>query len=65
MRAFADSGLRIVDLSADFRLPDPAAYRTWYGAEHSAPDLLPQFVYGLCEVKRDALRGARFIANPG
>jgi N-acetyl-gamma-glutamyl-phosphate reductase len=65
VRAFAAAGARIVDLSADFRLPDPAAYRTWYGAEHTAPDLLPHFVYGLCEVNREALRGARFIANPG
>ncbi|MBK8047913.1 MAG: N-acetyl-gamma-glutamyl-phosphate reductase [Anaerolineales bacterium] len=62
---FAASGVRVIDLSADFRLPDPVVYARWYGKTHTAPELLPHFVYGLCEVNRDALRGAQLIANPG
>jgi N-acetyl-gamma-glutamyl-phosphate reductase len=57
--------VRVIDLSADFRLPSVDAYRRWYGAEHAAPELLPQVVYGLCEVNREQIRGARLIANPG
>jgi len=64
-RRFAEAGLRVIDLSADFRLETADAYRKWYSAEHSAPELLPEFVYGLCEVNREHLRGARLIANPG
>lgn len=55
----------IVDLAADFRLRDAALYPTWYGEEHSAPDLLGAFVYGLPELHREELRGARLIAAPG
>jgi N-acetyl-gamma-glutamyl-phosphate reductase len=55
----------VIDLAADFRLPDPADYRRWYGHDHGAPDLLGEFVYGLPELHRDALRGARAIAVPG
>jgi N-acetyl-gamma-glutamyl-phosphate reductase len=65
MRRFAATGVRVIDLSADFRLPSVDAYRRWYGAEHAAPELLPQVVYGLCEVNREQIRGARLIANPG
>ena len=57
--------LKIVDLSADFRLSDIAAYATWYGHEHHAPDLQKEAVYGLTEIKRDAVRKARLVANPG
>ncbi|PCI36320.1 MAG: N-acetyl-gamma-glutamyl-phosphate reductase [Elusimicrobia bacterium] len=57
--------LKIIDLSADFRLQDAALYPAWYGREHTASDLLPQFVYGLTEVNHDAVAGAQFIANPG
>ncbi len=57
--------MRVVDLSADFRLPDAAAYKKWYGKEHTAPELLASFVYGLCEVNRSQIRGAQLIANPG
>ena len=64
-RRFAAAGVRVIDLSADFRLSDPAAYRRWYGKEHSAPEMLSQFVYGLCEVNRAQIRGAQLIANPG
>ena len=62
---FIAAGVMVIDLSADFRLADAAGYRRWYGKEHSAPELLDDFVYGLCEVNREQLRGARRIANPG
>ncbi len=57
-------GMRVVDLSADFRLADLAAYESWYGA-HPRPDLLPQAVYGLTEMHRDRIAGAQIVANPG
>jgi N-acetyl-gamma-glutamyl-phosphate reductase len=57
--------LKIVDLSADFRLSNIADYATWYGHEHHAPDLQKEAVYGLTEIKRDAVRKARLVANPG
>ena len=62
---FAAAGLQVIDLSADFRLPDAAAYQHWYGAKHHAPELVPQFVYGLAEIYREQLREARLIAVPG
>jgi N-acetyl-gamma-glutamyl-phosphate reductase len=55
----------LVDLSGDLRLPDAAAYRAWYGHDHPAPELLGQAVYGLTEVNRERLRGARLVSNPG
>jgi N-acetyl-gamma-glutamyl-phosphate reductase len=55
----------IVDLSADFRLKDPAAYDRWYGMAHPAPELLAQFAYGLPELFRPGLAGATLIAAPG
>jgi N-acetyl-gamma-glutamyl-phosphate reductase len=55
----------VLDLSADFRLKDPAAYAQWYGAEHSAPELLADFAYGLPELFRDELVGASGVAVPG
>ncbi|OPZ61022.1 MAG: N-acetyl-gamma-glutamyl-phosphate reductase [Deltaproteobacteria bacterium ADurb.Bin510] len=58
------ASVRIIDLSADFRLRDAATYASWY-QEHSAPDLLGQAVYGLCEVYRAQIKSARLIANPG
>ena len=57
--------LKIVDLSADFRLADPAQYAEWYGHQHRAVDLQGEAVYGLSELKREAIRGARLVANPG
>src|ERR1700722_15245825 len=57
--------IKIVDLSADFRLADTAAYAHWYGHEHLAPELQKEAVYGLTEVHRDRIRGARLVANPG
>jgi N-acetyl-gamma-glutamyl-phosphate reductase len=65
VRAFQATGVRVVDLSADFRLTDAAAYERWYGVPHTALDLLPHFVYGLCEINRTQLKQARLIANPG
>ena len=57
-------GVRVVDLSADFRLRDPAVYGRWY-REHEAPELLDEAVYGLPELYRDEIRGASLVANPG
>jgi len=57
--------LKVVDLSADFRLADPAAYAKWYGHEHQALELQGEAVYGLTEVHRDRIKGARLVANPG
>jgi N-acetyl-gamma-glutamyl-phosphate reductase len=57
--------LRIVDLSADFRLRDPAEYEKWYGQPHAAQDLQQEAVYGLTEFYRDEIRGARLVAGTG
>lgn len=57
--------LKVVDLSADFRLRDPAAYAKWYGKPHAAPDLQRQAVYGLTEFYRDQIRAARLVAGTG
>jgi N-acetyl-gamma-glutamyl-phosphate reductase len=59
-----ERGVRVVDLSADFRLHDLASYERWYG-EHGAPALLGDAVYGLPELHRDAIAGADLVANPG
>jgi N-acetyl-gamma-glutamyl-phosphate reductase len=56
---------KVVDLSADFRLADTAAYARWYGHEHHAPELQKEAVYGLVEVYRDRIKTARLVANPG
>ena len=55
----------IVDLSADFRLRDPAAYEAWYGKPHAAPEWLEKFTYGLAELHRDDLRSAKYISGVG
>ena len=55
----------ILDLGSDFRLKDPSLYPEWYGAEHTMPELLEKFVYGLPELYRKDLKGARGIAVPG
>jgi N-acetyl-gamma-glutamyl-phosphate reductase len=60
-----DVGARVIDLSADFRLHDAAAYKKWYGLDHHAPDLLPQAVYGLPEIHREQIKQSNLIANPG
>ena len=56
---------KIVDLSADFRLEDPDVYKHWYRAEHTAPHLLDEAVYGMPELNRMAIETARLVANPG
>jgi N-acetyl-gamma-glutamyl-phosphate reductase len=58
-------GVRVIDLAADFRLKDPALWERWYGLPHACPWLLEEAVYGLPEVNRDSIRGARLVANPG
>ncbi len=63
--ALLEAGVRVVDLSADFRLRDPAVWAQWYGMPHACPALLAEAVYGLPEVNRDRLAGARLVANPG
>jgi N-acetyl-gamma-glutamyl-phosphate reductase len=64
-RALVEAGVRIVDLSADFRIKDVAVWEKWYKVKHAAPDLVSQAVYGLPEVNRDKIRRARLVANPG
>jgi N-acetyl-gamma-glutamyl-phosphate reductase len=59
------AGVKIIDLAADFRLEDPALFEAWYKLPHSCPDLLAEAAYGLVELNRDAIRGARIVANPG
>jgi N-acetyl-gamma-glutamyl-phosphate reductase len=54
-----------IDLAGDFRTPDPEGFRHYYGREHAAPGMLERFVYGFTEAQREALSGARLIANPG
>ena len=63
--ALIDAGVRVIDLAADFRIKDVALWEKWYGMRHTCPDLAAEAVYGLPEVNRDKIRGARLIANPG
>jgi len=64
-RTVLDSGTRIVDLSADFRIKDVAEWERWYKTKHAAPELVREAVYGLPEVNRHSVRHARLVANPG
>src|SRR5881394_3253621 len=59
------AGVKIVDMSGDFRLKSAAAYQRYYGAQHPHPELLGSFVYGLPELNRAAIREARAVASPG
>jgi N-acetyl-gamma-glutamyl-phosphate reductase len=63
--ALLERGLKVIDLSADFRLSDAAVYEEFYGHAHPAPALLEEAVYGLPEVRADAIKAARLIASPG
>lgn len=63
--ALVGAGVRVIDLAADFRIRDVAEWQKWYGMEHAAPELVAEAVYGLPEVNRDRIRGARLVANPG
>ena len=64
-RPLVDAGVKVIDLSADFRLKDIATWERWYKMKHAAPDLVAQAVYGLPEINREKIRGARLVANPG
>jgi len=64
-RALLDAGVRVIDLAADFRIKDVALWEKWYGMQHACPDLIDEAVYGLPEINRDKIKGARLIANPG
>ena len=59
------SKVKIIDLSADFRIKDVKTYEKWYKIEHRSPQFIEEAVYGLCELNRDKIKGARLIANPG
>ncbi len=59
------SKVKIVDLSADYRIKDVAVYEKWYGIEHKSPQYIEEAVYGLCEINRQDVRNARLVANPG
>ena len=59
------SRVKIIDLSADFRIKDVKKYEKWYGIEHKAPQFIDEAVYGLCEINREEIKKARLIANPG
>jgi len=61
----AAAGTRVVDLSADFRLHDPASYPEWFGSAHIAPEWLGKWAYGLPELHRDEIKGHHAVANPG
>lgn len=65
MPGWAAKAARIIDLGADFRLGDAAAWKEWYGSEHSTPEFLGRFVYGVPEINAEAIRGARWVAGPG
>lgn len=60
-----EAGLRVIDLSADFRIKDGAVYAEYYGEPHGAPDLLHESVYGMPELYREQIRTARLVASPG
>lgn len=63
--ALLESGTRVIDLAADFRIRDVETWSDWYGLEHACPDLLDEAVYGLPEINRPLIAGARLVANPG
>lgn len=59
------SKVKIIDLSADFRIKDVETYEAWYNIKHQSPEFIKEAVYGLCEVNREDIKKARLIANPG
>jgi N-acetyl-gamma-glutamyl-phosphate reductase len=63
--ALLAAGMRLVDIGAEFRLRDGSAYTRWHKATHACPELLPEAVYGLSEIRTDAIRTARVVGNPG
>ncbi len=64
-QALLSGGVKVIDLAADFRIKDIAVWEKWYGMTHACPELVNEAVYGLPEVNRDAIKGARIVANPG
>jgi N-acetyl-gamma-glutamyl-phosphate reductase len=64
-RALLEGGAKVIDLSADFRLQDLVEWERWYKMKHTAPELVREAVYGLCELNRERIRRARLVANPG
>lgn len=60
-----DSGVKVIDLAADFRIRDIAVWEQWYGMTHACPEVVAEAVYGLPELNREAVRSARIVANPG
>ncbi len=59
------SKVKIIDLSADFRIKDVGVYEKWYNIKHQSPQFIDEAVYGLCEINREAVKGCRLLANPG
>ncbi len=59
------SKTKVIDLSADYRIKDVAVYEKWYEIKHKSPQFIEEAVYGLCEVNREQIKGARLVANPG
>ena len=59
------SKVKVIDLSADFRIKDVEIYEKWYGIEHKSPEYIKEAVYGLCEINREDIKKARLVANPG
>src|SRR5215470_2042085 len=64
-KVLLNAGVRVVDLSADFRIKNVAEWEKWYKTRHAAPELVSEAVYGLPEVNRESIRSARLVANPG
>src|SRR5205807_9100651 len=64
-RALYDAGVRMIDIAADFRLKDVGTWEQHYKMKHACPELVAEAVYGLPEVNRERIRGARIVANPG
>lgn len=64
-RELFEQGVKLIDLAADFRLKELAAWEQWYGMKHACPELLEQAVYGLPEMHRSQIKGAAIVANPG
>lgn len=63
--AWLEKGVKVVDLSGDYRLKDSEVYKKWYGTSHNHLELLDEAVYGLCEINKEDIKKARLIANPG
>lgn len=59
------SKVKVIDLSADYRIKDVNTYESWYGIKHASPNYISEAVYGLCEINREEIKKARLIANPG